>query len=137
MAKCVSLGLILVATLCSYCVFSAVVGTSYTYTSGPFTIVYDPVQTPSLRVARDGRTVWFTSASNSTFVTAARVEEDVQQNGGTFLFTLQVQEVCSDMKITGNGSRTASADSYSQVSRWYIVQTISLSVIQQVSDCTL
>lgn len=118
MAKCVSLELILAATLCSYCAYAAAVGTSYTYTSGPFTIVYDPVQTPSLRVARENRTVWFTSASNATFVTAARVKEDVQQNGGTFLFTLQVQEVCSEMKITGNGSRTASTNSYPQVSRW-------------------
>lgn len=90
---------------------------SYSYPSGPFTITYDSTQAPSLRVDYGGREVWFTSKDNATFVTAARVVQSVQQTGGNFVFTSDVQEVCSDMKITANGSKSALQDSgYPQAS---------------------
>ena len=88
--------------------YTSVAACSFSYVSGPFTIVYDDARTPTLRVytnASDNRTVWYTSASNGTFVTAARVLETVQQNGGTFVFDTSVQEVCVDMEIKRNGTR--------------------------------
>lgn len=90
-------------------------GGSVSYDSGPFIVTYDATQAPTLRVAtKNGTVVWYTSTSNATFVTAARVEQKVQQNGGTFVFTTTVQEVCSDMTITRNGTRI-SENVYNQV----------------------
>ena len=115
MAKCVFLAVLLTATLCSECVRRThAVRTTYEYESGPYTVVYYSRGTPTLRVIRDSRTVWFTSATNATFVTAALVKEEVKQNGGVFLFSIEVQEVCSEMKITAEGSRTPSTG-YPQV----------------------
>ena len=93
------------------------------YSSGPFTIHYDPSQAPTLRVTatvggRADSVVWYTSISNQTFVTAAAVDQTVGQNGGTFVFSTSVREVCSEMSITRNGSRPSSSDtasSYDQV----------------------
>ena len=94
----------------------SVAASSYVFTSGPFTILYDDTQTPTLRVNRGSRTVWYTSAGNATFVTAARVDESVEQNGGTFIFKTAVQEVCMDMQITRNGSRRSpNGSDYRQV----------------------
>ena len=94
---------------------------SDSYETGPFTVHYDTAQAPTLRITAtvDGRrdtVVWYTSASNRTFITAARVEQTVKQNGGTFIFTTSVQEVCSDMNITRNGVRAArDTNAYNQV----------------------
>ena len=86
------------------------------FTSGPYTILYDETQTPTLRVTRDNRTVWYTPADNATFVTAALVDEAVDQNGGDFVFKTAVQEVCTDMQITRSGSRySPSSSEYPQV----------------------
>ena len=88
------------------CHFSVAASSRSVFTSGPYTILYDRTQTPTLRVVtRDNRTVWYTSASNATFATAARVEQAAEQNGGNFVFKTAVQEVCVDMQITGSGSR--------------------------------
>jgi hypothetical protein len=80
---------------------------SVSYVTGPFTIHYDARQTPTLRVTETGRSgdVWFTPAANGTFVTAAAVDETVEQNGGTFVFRTSVREVCSDVTVSRNGSR--------------------------------
>ena len=112
--KGTSSSLLLAAVLCSYWLHVAVAYTSYKYASGPFTVLYDAAGTPSLRVTRGNRTVWYTTTGNATFVTAARVDEEVEQNGGDFVFKTSVKDVCSDMKITSNGSRTGSND-YQQV----------------------
>ena len=96
----------------------SVAANSYVFTSGPYTILYDETQTPTLRVTRDNRTVWYTPADNSTFVTAALVDEAVDQNGGDFVFKTAVQEVCTDMRITRSGSRhSPSGSEYPQVYR--------------------
>ena len=92
-----------------------VAASPFSYVSGPFTILYDETQTPTLRVLRGERAVWYTSTSNGTFVTAARVEEAVKQNGGTFIFDTRVLEVCSDMKIIKNGSRLPKDGANAQV----------------------
>ena len=96
--------------------YTSVAACSFSYVSGPFTIVYDDART-RLYHASDNRTVWYTSASNGTFVTAARVLETVQQNGGTFVFDTSVQEVCVDMEIKRNGTRRLNG-TYPQVTNF-------------------
>lgn len=87
--------------------------TIYNYTSGPFTIAYDEDNLPTLRIFGKSRTVWYTSTTNETLISAAQVEERVQQNGGDFVFSSQVVEQCSQMQIFENGTR--SGQQYSQV----------------------
>ena len=97
------------------CHLSVIAG-SHVFTSGPYTILYDETQTPTLRVTRDNRTVWYTPADNATFVTAALVDEAVEQNGGDFVFKTAVQEVCTNMQITRSGSRhSPNSSDYPQV----------------------
>lgn len=96
---------LIVVTLCS-----AVFGAPYSYKSGPFTVLYDPVNLPTLQVVQAGRlvpVVWRTSNSSKALVSAFAVEEDVEQNGGSFVFSSKTLEQCTDMKITENGTRPA------------------------------
>ena len=87
----------------------------FSYVTGPFTINYDATQAPTLRVTLGDSVVWYTSSTNRTFVTAARVEQSVRQDGGTFVFSTAVQDVCSEMKIISHGSRASSNSIHKQV----------------------
>ena len=78
---------------------------TFTYTSGPFTIFYDEDKLPKLQVLREGRTVWYTSTTNETLISASRVEETVRQYGGDFIFYFRTVQQCSQMQISENGTR--------------------------------
>lgn len=78
---------------------------TFTYTSGPFTIVYNEDKLPKLRILREGRAVWYTSTTNDTLISAAQVEETVRQYGGDFIFSFKTVEQCSQMQISENGTR--------------------------------
>ena len=95
-------------TLLVLSIAACITQAAHTYKSGPFEIVYDPEKTPTLQIIRDEKTVWFTSRSNQTFVTAASVDEHVTQDGGNFVFTPKIAEECTKMRVTGNGSHSSS-----------------------------
>ena len=78
---------------------------TFTYTSGPFSIVYDEDRLPKLQVLRQGRAVWYTSTANETLISAAQVEETVRQYGGNFIFSFKTVKQCSQMQISENGTR--------------------------------
>ena len=86
---------------------------TFTYTSGPFSIVYDEDRLPKLQALRQGRAVWYTSTTNETLISAAQVEETVRQYGGNFIFSFKTVEQCSQMQISENGTR--SGQGYPQV----------------------
>ena len=83
----------------------------YTYKSGPFTIVYQSEKQPALQVYREGhgsRPVWYTPNNTLPFVSAAKIQEDINQDGGNFVFSFKSLENCTEMKITDNGTRSGS-----------------------------
>ena len=88
-------------------------GTTYNYTSGPFTIAYDEDDLPTLRIFSKNRTEWYTSTTNETLISAAQVDEKVNQDGGNFVFSSQVVGQCSQMQVFQNGTR--SGQQYPQV----------------------
>lgn len=76
------------------------------YSTGPFDIVYDS-QGDSLIKVYDGTSlVWFTASSESyrNFAGAARVIENVEQNGGIYVITNTVLDTCNKMSVTNHGS---------------------------------
>ena len=78
---------------------------TFTYTSGPFTIIYNEEKLPKLQVFREGRAVWYTSTTNETLISAAQVVETVRQYGGDFIFSSETVQQCSQMQISENGTR--------------------------------
>ena len=105
----------LILTVAVFC--STISGAPYSYKSGPFTVLFDPENLPTLQVVQTGRlvpVVWRTSNTSKTLISAYEVEEDVEQNGGDFVFSPKTLEQCTDMKITENGTRSTA-----QVGSWF------------------
>ena len=71
------------------------------YSTGPFDIVYDQ-ENPMIKVYDGASLVWFTASSN--FASAARVSENVEQNGGIFVITNTVLDTCNEMSVSNHGS---------------------------------
>ena len=83
-----------------FCFIQAVYSVT-NYSSGVYTISYDEAQLPMLRIYdKTGQIIWFSSATNRTLVAAARVQEDVTQIGGDFVFNNKIEQVCTDTNIT-------------------------------------
>ena len=83
-----------------FCFIQAVYSVT-NYSSGVYTISYDEAQLPMLRIYdKTGRIIWFSSATNRTLVAAARVQENVTQIGGDFVFNNKIEQVCTDTNIT-------------------------------------
>ena len=94
----------LLQLLVNVCFIQAVYAVT-NYTSGVYTISYDEAQLPMLRIYdATGLLVWFSSATNHALVAAARVQENVTQIGGDFIFNSKIEQVCTDTTITKIGS---------------------------------
>lgn len=90
----------LLLLLILFCFIQAVYSVT-NYSSGVYTISYDEAQLPMLRIYdKTGRIAWFSSTTSRTLVAAARVEENVTQIGGDFVFNNKLEQVCTDTNIT-------------------------------------
>lgn len=97
------LSFILVA-FCSIWFIDDASGASYNYTTGPFRIVYQSIKLPTLQIFRDGKLVWFSARDEGQLISAARIEEQVTQIGGDFVFAFDTQKLCTQAKITQTGT---------------------------------
>ena len=81
------------------------------YSTGPFSIVYDPQGSSLIKVYDGTSLVWFTASSekNKTFAGAATITETVEQNGGVFVIDDKVTDTCDQMDITDHGSTNGSS----------------------------
>ena len=77
-----------------------------TYSTGPFDIVYNPQEDSLIKVYDGTSLVWFTGSSEDykNFVSVATVRESVEQNGGTYVITNTVLDICDNVSVTKHGS---------------------------------
>lgn len=75
------------------------------YTSGAYNISYDDKQLPTLRIySESDGLVWFSSPKGDPLLVATQVNKNVTQIGGNFIFKNEVQQSCTDTKITKAGT---------------------------------
>ena len=90
------------------------------FASGPFLIRYHPwpVDRPAIEILyglTPIRHLWFTATparpgDSGAFLSAARINDSVTQNGGDFIFKAETLETCSDAVVLDASSRQPPAD---------------------------
>lgn len=116
MAGAGSYALVLLAALLSRCA-TRCAAAAVTYKSGPYSVVFQPDSLPTLQVLRQGTAepVWYSPNTALPFVSVARVQQQITQEGGSFVFKFTTVEECLSVEITGNGTRQQHNQLYPQV----------------------
>ena len=72
------------------------------YKTGPFALNYSAEQIPLLQISHGVRDIWHSPADpkQSSFVAAAKVDYQVNQNGGVFKIKSSLVQKCTESKIT-------------------------------------
>ncbi len=88
-----------------------------TYRTGPFSVAFQPDALPTLRVLRDGtsRPIWYTPSSPLPFVSVAKQQQQITQDGGNFVFKFTTVDQCNSLEIVRNGTRGSRNPEYPEV----------------------
>ena len=98
-------------TLCGHGGESGGESGEFQYSTGPFTITYNPQALPSLHIDWEGKPIWFTSVSSTKpFIYAEMVSIEEKQIGGDYTIHSKVLDTCLKLNVTAIGSRPAAQE---------------------------
>ena len=101
------------------------------YKTGDFVISYDPSSLPNIKVYQDEILVWYTSPSQSYFISAARVDENYTQISGNFIFNNSQVDVCTDATITKTGIKPSPSSNQIVYIQGSLCQKVSFGIYFQ------